>query len=521
MFLLLLMASIFTVSRLFPDTMIEPKWYATMTVGIVGGFAGAVYIVFPNHCLAKEKAAVAFELCCVAVCTAQAVYFLLQRVGFVDSHVRNPAGSFDNVAGLVSCICLSMPLGWRWVTTLSLPQRSITKNVVIGIFGLCKLAGLVAVVLSESRTGMLCLLMISGMQLLRGRRMLLLGIVPVIIVLALTMMLFVKTESSYGRWFIVQRTAELIAEKPVTGWGLGGFDAHYMDVQANFFAVHPDCKYAMLADNVRHPLNEFLLVAVDCGLAGLSMVLLMAAFVISSYLRCPSQLGRTGMMVLACIMVLSLFSYPFLYPFTWLMLIFALLCIFRIRTVTVRVACLSLLISLPVMAYGLTRRMLISAELHRIQEKASYGLAHRMMPHYARLYQMMKDDYRFLYNYAAMQYEAGHYAGALITAEECSCYLTDYDLCLLLGDIHRELKNYDAAIVEYNRAHLMCPNRFEPLYNMVLVHKLCGNSDEARAIAVAIVRKEVKIPSVEVERIKQEMNALLRVVDKKHKSRIY
>ena len=43
--LLLFSAAVFTVSSLFPDEMIEPKWYATGAAAVVVGAALAAFFV--------------------------------------------------------------------------------------------------------------------------------------------------------------------------------------------------------------------------------------------------------------------------------------------------------------------------------------------------------------------------------------------------------------------------------------------------------------------------------------------
>ena len=88
------------------------------------------------------------------------------------------------------------------------------------------------------------------------------------------------------------------------------------------------------------------------------------------------------------------------------------------------------------------------------------------MPRYERLYPKLQNDYRFLYNYAVMQFDAGRYEGALRTARECKRLLADYDLCLLTGDIHRALGHTKDAINCYQRAHNYCPVRFHYMSNI-------------------------------------------------------
>ena len=47
----------------------------------------------------------------------------------------------------------------------------------------------------------------------------------------------------------------MIKDKPITGHGIGAFEAKYMDYQAAYFKTYPDSKFVMLADNVKHPFN--------------------------------------------------------------------------------------------------------------------------------------------------------------------------------------------------------------------------------------------------------------------------
>ena len=54
----------------------------------------------------------------------------------------------------------------------------------------------------------------------------------------------------------------MIKDNPVTGYGSGGFLANYMNYQAEYFARDTDSKYAILAGDVKHPFNEYILLVV-------------------------------------------------------------------------------------------------------------------------------------------------------------------------------------------------------------------------------------------------------------------
>lgn len=43
---------------------------------------------------------------------------------------------------------------------------------------------------------------------------------------------------------------DMIADKPVWGHGVGGFNINYMYYQANYFARHPESRYLQYSDNI-------------------------------------------------------------------------------------------------------------------------------------------------------------------------------------------------------------------------------------------------------------------------------
>lgn len=132
-------------------------------------------------------------------------------------------------------------------------------------------------------------------------------------------------------------------------------------------------------------------------------------------------------------------------------------------------------------------------------------MSERMMPRFEKLYPEMRHDYRFLFSYAMEQYIAGRLNGALKTANECSALLADYNLCLLKGDIFRDMRQYNSALHYYNRAHEMCPSRFVPLYEMFNTYGMCGNKHQRKRMADEILAKPVKVRSREVDWILLEI----------------
>lgn len=82
-----------------------------------------------------------------------------------------------------------------------------------------------------------------------------------------------KQDSADGRLLAWQISVEMIADRPVFGWGSDGFDTFYMPYQADYFSRHPNSPFLLLADNLSHPFNEFLWFSVQYGIAGLIFLL--------------------------------------------------------------------------------------------------------------------------------------------------------------------------------------------------------------------------------------------------------
>lgn len=85
--------------------------------------------------------------------------------------------------------------------------------------------------------------------------------------------LLLQKDSANGRLLIWRVSSEMMVDAPLTGKGIGNFRKEYMHYQARYFRSHPHSPYAMLADNITYPYNEFLLIGVEQGIVGLIFIL--------------------------------------------------------------------------------------------------------------------------------------------------------------------------------------------------------------------------------------------------------
>ena len=77
----------------------------------------------------------------------------------------------------------------------------------------------------------------------------------------------------------------MIKDKPLTGFGYKGFQANYMSNQAQYFGKNPHSRFKQLADNVTQPFNEFIKIAVNYGILGLLLYVLLISIIFWKLLK--------------------------------------------------------------------------------------------------------------------------------------------------------------------------------------------------------------------------------------------
>lgn len=489
----------------FSDEWLLPKWYLSVSVAAALVMAEA-YLLYIRSKVAGLPRGRLFSAALSVAATLECLYTFGVFFYRGGTAYAGASGTFDNPAGLSLCLCLSLPFMYRFVRDC---QGKALRAV--GYAAICLVVA--AVCLSRSRTGLLCLTAFLVMLLyarakIRSRVKAACAVVACLCVVAFC--LTRKEDSSSGRRFILERSWELISRKPWTGHGSGGFEREYMQVQGDYFARHPDSGYAWLADEVRHPLNEFVLAWVDYGVAAPCLIVLFFGFSIFRLSRRKEGFSTALACSLFALFVFACFSYPTKYPLSWLVAVAALACLLwkplsvRLHGRFRRVYALAFgLLSIAVWT-GLVVEYHYERTWSRAARCCLHGYSEQMMPVYGRLYRHYSRNPYFLYNYAAEQFYAGCFASALETARECRVYWSSYNLELLTGDICRHSGRYEEAISHYLQAGNMCPVRFAPLEGLYHAYKDSGDTRKADSVSAVIRRKKVKVPSSDVVRIKAE-----------------
>ena len=280
--------SVFTTSSRFVNTTNTPKFYFV----IVFLLCSIILLAFKTrrinlNFLFHKKILWGGYL----VCIIQSCYGISQFLGWFPSNNSKfvITGSFDNPAGFVTGLAVFFPIGLFLIVGSKRTQRYIA---VIGLVLI-----IISVFLSKSRTGVLAVLisfliffLFEGTIIHKFRK---LRYHKVLLILFLTLFIteifylcYQKKDSISGRLLIWKISSIMIKDKPAIGHGFGGFKAKYMDYQADYFIKNPNSKFKLLADNVKHPFNEFIKITVEYGIIGLTTVFIIVLMGSTIKVRC-------------------------------------------------------------------------------------------------------------------------------------------------------------------------------------------------------------------------------------------
>ncbi|MBR6191978.1 MAG: O-antigen ligase family protein [Prevotella sp.] len=481
-----------------------------------GGFAILLLIYyFAMVCLGKcvtlPKDQIMKTLCILGI--LEIIFSIIQLFGLLPDNYKYAhfSGSLNNPAIFGMLLSFCVPVSVYFLKYTDGKEKTLWKFLFV-IFA-------VFIILSDSRTailasacGALLVLLMMEKNLFREKlkKRKFKFLTYIFIVLTFVFLYFYKRDSAEGRFLIWNVCVEMIKEKPLWGWGTDGFYAHYMNYQAEYLKSHAGSPFALLADETQNPFNEFLHIAIVCGVP---CCLFFIGIIIGTiwYLcnrrieHCEVLLGLTLVFVVWC-----MFCYPLTTPFVWMILSFIALSMISLETLpkpchaVIFVMCLFCLFLMVKNGYANIRRV-------SLQEYAMNNHDIQVMDKYESMYREMSSNGLFLYNYAAMLHLNGDYEKSITVFKECSAYINDYNMMLLMGDNYQQMDIPDSAIVYYKRASEMIPNRFLPLYYQMAVYQEQGNNNKAKEIAEIIVHKENKIKkSKTVNEIIKRANECLR-----------
>ena len=436
----------------------------------------------------------------LSVCIIQAGYGLMQYFGIFHTYkVFNIIGSFDNPAGFAACLAVGFPFCFS-----ALDGNKQKRHLAIIALVIITLS----IILSGSRASIIAILVVSSIFLVsryhpcfNHYRKYLLGVCIVILVTG-AILFFLKKDSAIGRILIWINSLEMILDYPILGSNSGSFLRNYMLYQADYFKLNPNSQYIMLADNVKHPFNEYLLLTIKYGIGGLLALIA----VIFSVIKSLNKINNYHLCLLS-IGIVAFFSYPLRYPFIVVMIAYCLANIkyksffaIKVRFVTKVIVT----VFIGGMFLILAQDIQFEKRWGQVVQISRFGNYNKLLDEYKALYSEWNGNPMFLYNYGVILNKSEHYNESNTILFECTKYFNDYEVQMLIADNYSKLEKWDYAEAFYYSAHNMIPNRFMPLYKLMLLYKYSGNTKQIIDIAKIIINQEVKVPSEIVNMIKME-----------------
>lgn len=421
---------------------------------------------------------------------------------------------FDNEAGYAAALILGMP------SCLHVFRSHKAIGVITSAL---TLAGIVA---TDSRTAWIGALMILSywckrtfFQDFKFRRWHW-CIVSILSIIAISTLWMMRPESVLGRWYIDKISTNLIETYPLTGLGHCGFHREYMNAQATYFMSHDaNSSFGILADNIPHAFNEAISFTINYGIIGfllLSVCLYknlrqtfnnsnqtsITTYNKSTYIRC----------MLVGAVILSMTSYPFKYSYAVLVTLSAASFLdFPSKDSNRRYRLFNIVIAAFICTSGCLTAIGEYFWLKADRESTN-GLPSQAIKFYKQAMNLLPTRVELAYNYAADLNIWGRYAESQEVLNCLSSYLNDYDTELLSSDNAYNLGQTKKCFQHLEKASLMIPNRFFPLWSRFDLAQETNQTKEATQLAYSILRKPVKIASTKVEQMKKDAHDWLKEV---------
>ena len=450
----------------------------------------------------------------------QSCLVLGQLLGYgISNHLRFVVtGSFFNpgpcgifLAGVFVLAVAMMKKGYRKVGINLMFVRYVTACVTFGVT-------LVALVPTMSRAGWIGALV--GVMLLYRREIVAWGntrrrwvigggIVGMIVVLTLFYLL--KKDSANGRLFIWQNTVSAYWKTPLFGVGIDGFERAFAEAQHDYFekekVLEQDNRHVEMAGVVESAFNEPLALFLLLGAVGgvlAAMVLFFKLQRLTAY-SC----------VAVALLVASFVSYTFYIPSIAIVFLFAVAQLPDRRVRGGRYV--------NVLMFGIMGIVVLFFDFREFGRREAYRKwknnavyytwedYQSVVKEYGKLYPVLKNDFKFLFEYGHSLHKVGRYEESNIMLKRGIRHSADPMFWNIAGNNYLALKQYDQGMTAYLRAYYTCPNRVYPLYLLTKLEAERGDTTMMNYYGRILLGKRPKVPSLAVDEMKFEIRKMLDV----------
>ena len=317
-----------------------------------------------------------------------------------------------------------------------------------------------------------------------------------------------KADSAKGRLFMWKISSLAVVKKPISAYGIGNFVYAYGQEQEKYFAKGSyDEDEERVAGSPEYAFNEYLRIAVECGIPVLVLVLTIIGGCLYRGIK-KKRIGICGGLI--SLLFFSFSSYPMTYPCFIIAFILLLIACFLDYSHKLMLLFTFVIGSVGVWlvrnnAYDACREWSQCKMLYSIQ---AYGKAKE---EYGRLYPLLNGRPRFLFEYGRCLHNLKEYNASnriLQEAERISC---DPMILNVIGKNYKALKRYEEAEHWFLRSTHRLPGRIYPYY---LLAKLYAEPDfrkpdKLEQMVEIVLTKEPKIQSSAIREMRDEVKKMI------------
>ena len=323
-------------------------------------------------------------------------------------------------------------------------------------------------------------------------------------------MFYMKKDSAHGRLFMWKISLKAIVEKPLTGYGSGGFPAAYGAAQEAYFLSggFSDTE-VRVAGCPQYAFNEYLHTAVEHGIPFTILLLAIISLIFYRGFR-KRLIGICGGII--SLAVFSFSSYPFRMPAFWVVLLLMLVaCLIENKRshyllLSVATALIGSFLWLDTcQEYPSCRSW---NEFRALYQNEAYEEAVRACEEY---HADLKNNVKFLFEYGHSLHKLKRYEESnaiLMEAAQKSC---DPMILNIIGKNHQGLKQYEEAEHYFIRSTHLIPGRMYPYFLLVNLYAEPDNYKEDKLLEAArqVLEFEPKIPSTAIDEMRLEVKKIL------------
>lgn len=341
----------------------------------------------------------------------------------------------------------------------------------------------------------------------------------VVVTVITTVFFYYKFDSSRGRLLIYKISFQIFKDHWILGIGSDHFRSVYNIYQANYFQHHDiNSHQAFLADEATYVFNDYLQLAIEQGLIGLTLIVTPFILTIRRILKASlfekHELPLSGSIASILIILVSGFTS---YPFEIIPVVINL--IFYLALIDSHLDCRNntLNINFPTKFMFGIAIMLCFYSIFLITNEtkgdtafalSEEGYQNKALGLYKKVNYLQTQKREMLYNYAITLNNTHQLKEALQIIERAKLFYTAPKVFSLCGSIYQEIESPKKAEENYCMAVYICPNRITNRMQLANFYLQMNQKQKAKYWLDLILKMPIKVKSSTTDLYLQKAKAL-------------